>query len=279
MPTYDLKKFFDKVRRSPFRGLSNNQVAGMEAIITTAPKTMPKEFLAYELATTFHETGEKMQPVIENLNYTKAETIRKTWPSRFPTLASAQPYVRNPQGLAGKVYGDRMGNDTALEGWLYRGRSFVQITGEENYERAEKRLGVELTDDPDKVLDPKISAQILHFGMTEGWFTGKRLADYFGNGRNDPVGARRIINPDSHGAKIAGYHRDFLAALNFAEMASEPVPELPAIVAQPEVQIPIPVHGVGEDKPTQAVILPEEPTAASLAKVFGWLASIFSKKG
>lgn len=272
MPSYDMKKFFDAVRKKPFGGsLTSGQVEGMEAIISTAPKSMPVEFLAYELATTYHEVNGTMMPIRENLNYSSAERIRSVWPSRFPTVASAQPYVNNPQKLAEKVYGNRLGNDNALEGWIFRGRSFVQITGEDNYERAEQRLGVELTDDPDVVLDPKISAQILHFGMTEGWFTGKKLSDYFGNGKEDPVGARKIINPDSNGSKIAAYYRDFLAALKAAKLDGEPIPSAPAPSLPEEPKKPIPVHGVGEDKAE------EETSTASLAKFVAWVASFFRK--
>jgi len=71
------------------------------------------------LATAFQETGGKMQPIEKNLNYTSATRIRQVWLSRFSMVAAAQPYVRNPQALANKVYGGRMGNTGVNYGWLF----------------------------------------------------------------------------------------------------------------------------------------------------------------
>ncbi len=132
----------------------------------------PDTYTAYVLATAFHETGGKMQPVEENLNYTSAARIRQVWPSRFSTVQSAQPYVRNPQALANKVYGGRMGNTGANDGWIYRGRALAQITGKDNY----KKYG--LGDNPDAALEMATAVRILFDGMINGKFTGKRLADF-----------------------------------------------------------------------------------------------------
>lgn len=70
----------------------------------------------------------------ENLNYS-AERLTVVWPKRFPTLTSAQPYARNPEKLANKVYADRMGNgdEASGDGWRYRGRGPIQLTGKNNY--------------------------------------------------------------------------------------------------------------------------------------------------
>ena len=103
--------FFAYARRAPFGGrLSSAQLDGLTAILAEAARRKtPRQHLAYMLATAFHETGGRMQPVRENLNYTSAAQIRKTWPSRFASVQAAQPYVRNPQKLANKVYGGRLG--------------------------------------------------------------------------------------------------------------------------------------------------------------------------
>lgn len=79
--------------------------------------------LAYVLATVYAEVGSAFVPVRENLNYTSASRIRAVWPSRFPTNASAQPYVRNPEKLANNVYANRLGNGNAAsgDGYRYRG--------------------------------------------------------------------------------------------------------------------------------------------------------------
>jgi putative chitinase len=92
-----------------------------------------------------------------------------TWPSRFPTEEMANQYARNPEKIANKVYGGRMGNGTEEtgEGWKYRGRGIKQLTGKENYDRCGSGLGVDLVSDPDKLLDPKYAT------LSAGWFWNK----------------------------------------------------------------------------------------------------------
>jgi putative chitinase len=88
----------------------------------------------------------------EDLSYS-IERLCKVWPSRFPTFASAKPYARNPQALANKVYGHRLGNTAPDDGWRYRGRG-PQLTGKENYENAARRTGLPLLSNPDLAADP-----------------------------------------------------------------------------------------------------------------------------
>lgn len=89
----------------------------------------------------------------ENLSYS-AERLCKVWPSRFPSLAAALPYARNPRALANKVYGGRMGNHGPDDGWTYRGRG-PQLTGKENYTAAAKRTGLPLVTNPDLAAEPE----------------------------------------------------------------------------------------------------------------------------
>lgn len=112
----------------------------------------------------------------ENLNYSAAG-LHATWPKRFPTLESAQAYHRQPEKIANKVYADRMGNgdEDSGEGWLYRGRGLIQLTGKTNYTLAGDALMVDFIYSPDLILAPKYAA------LTAGWFWAKnnlnRLAD------------------------------------------------------------------------------------------------------
>ncbi|WP_454623105.1 chitinase [Brucella anthropi] len=201
--------FFAYARCAPFGGrLSQAQVDGTSAILAEAERRgLLDEQTAYVLATAFHETGGKMQPIEENLNYTSAARIRQVWPSRFASVAAAQPFVRNPPALANKVYGGRMGNTRPNDGWLYRGRGLPMITGKDNY----KKFGI--ADAPEKALEDGTAVHILFDGMINGKFTGKRLADYFGAGNDNPEGARAIVNGSDKARLIAGYYRNFLDSL------------------------------------------------------------------
>lgn len=107
------------------------------------------------IAQTAHESG-GYRLLEENLNY-KAETLCRTWPSRFPTLESAQPYHRQPMKIANKVYSSRMGNGDELsgEGWLYRGRGLIQLTGKTNYSLFAQYCEIDLIDAPGYVETPR----------------------------------------------------------------------------------------------------------------------------
>lgn len=89
----------------------------------------------------------------ENLNY-RAETIRKTWPSRFASIADAAPYAGNPEALANKVYGGRFGNLSDGDGWRYRGRGTKQTTFRDNYAEVQRITGLPVLKEPDLLAEP-----------------------------------------------------------------------------------------------------------------------------
>lgn len=129
--------------RSSYRtafGLSNDVLA--EYGINTTPLR-----LAHFMAQVLHECG-ALTIQQENLNYSAARLLI-VWPSRFPTLASATPYAHNPEKLANKVYGGRMGNTQAGDGWRFRGRGMIQITGRESYQKFGEKLDIDLIAEPD----------------------------------------------------------------------------------------------------------------------------------
>ena len=78
----------------------------------------------------------------ENLNYS-AKGLHATWPTRFISEDAAVPYNRNPEAIANKVYSSRLGNgdEASGDGWLYRGRGAIQLTGKANYETFATSLG------------------------------------------------------------------------------------------------------------------------------------------
>lgn len=182
---YDRKRFFDAVRKTLFGGrLSAMQVAGVEAILSAAPLELHVKHLAYALATTKWETAGTMQPIEE--------------------------YGRG----RGRAYG----KPDPKTGKVYFGRGYVQLTWLANYQRAKDKLGPDFVNHPELALDPSLAAQIMFRGMSEGWFTGRKLGDYFTPQRTDAVNARRIINGTDRASEIAELYRLFLDALRAAEV-------------------------------------------------------------
>ena len=111
-----------------------------------------------------HECGH-FRVLEENLNY-KAATLMKLWPKRFPTLEVANAYAGNPKKIANMVYANRMGNrdEASGDGYRFRGRGCIQLTGHANYFHAGQALGVDFVMNPDLVATPKYAA------LTAGWF-------------------------------------------------------------------------------------------------------------
>lgn len=199
--------FYDLVRAKPFGGsLTQKQVDGLGAILDAAGKygITDVRYLAYCLATAYHETAHTMQPIAE--------------------------YGRGK----GRKYGVK-----GKYGQVPYGRGYVQLTWDDNYERADKELGLggKLLKNFDLALDPGIAAAIMFRGMLGGWFTGRRLVHYFSAQIDDPVNARKIINGTDKAGDIADYHLDFLAALKAAGWGDAPVagdkPTEPEPVAEP----------------------------------------------
>lgn len=111
--------------------------------------------LAYFLAQAAEESG-GFTAFAENLSYS-AKRMTEVWPARFPTLASARPYERNPEKLANKVYGGRMGNgpEASGDGWRFRGRGPIQLTGRTNYKLVGDFVGLDLLEHPELAIDPE----------------------------------------------------------------------------------------------------------------------------
>lgn len=111
-----------------------------------------------------HECG-NFKVLEENLNY-RAETLMKLWKSRFPTIEIANEYARNPKKIANKVYSNRMGNrdEASGDGYRFRGRGCIQLTGHANYFHAGQACGEDFVMQPDLVATPRYAA------MTAGWF-------------------------------------------------------------------------------------------------------------
>jgi len=125
------------------------------------------------LVTFLHETG-MLERMEENLSYS-AERLMAVWPSRFPTLAAAEPFARNPEALANKVYGGRMGNTQPGDGWTFRGRA-GGITGRTNYDWLGDKMGQDLLVNPDLLLQPRYALEG-SFYVWEGLVPDRHLSD------------------------------------------------------------------------------------------------------
>jgi putative chitinase len=133
-----------------------------------------------------HECG-NFRILEENLNY-KAEALQKLWPKRFDA-AKAQACARNPKLIANTVYSNRMGNrdEASGDGYRFRGRGCIQLTGHANYFHAGQACGMDFVMEPDLVATPMYAA------MTAGWFWDTHKLNRFADAR-DYIGMTKKIN-------------------------------------------------------------------------------------
>ncbi len=194
--------FFDSIRRSIFRGrLSQSQVDGLNFLLDRG-EGLKRAHFAYILATIYHETAHTMQPI--------AERGKRRYFDR---------------------YDGRLGNDKPGDGYRYRGRGYVQLTGKANYRKAGDRLRLPLVEKPDLALDPDVSWKITKRGMLEGWFTGKKLGDF-----KSYRYMRQVVNGFDRADLIAGYAAAFEEALKEAEIQPKIIEKAPPTTGKPAVR-------------------------------------------
>ncbi len=194
--------FFDTAREALFKGtLATHQVEGMTAILDFWEARMPDadpRWLAYILATAFHETAYTMQPVRETLATTDARAI-EILENAF--ASGKLSWVKTPYWRP----------DEDGKSWL--GRGLVQLTHKRNYEAMSELTGIDLVADPDRAMDMGPAVSILVEGMVMGSFSRHKLADHLNETSDDWVNARRIVNGTDRAEKLAGYGKSFLAAI------------------------------------------------------------------
>jgi len=194
--------FFDAVRQELFKGgLTQPQVVGMTAILDAWEKRFTqadRRWLAYILATAYHETAYTMQPVRETL----AESdLRAVEILEIAFAAGRLSWVKTPYWRP----------DEHGRCWL--GRGLVQLTHKVEHPVTEILTGIDLVADPDRAMEMDAAVTILIEGMLQGSFTGHKLADHLNATTEDWVNARRIVNGTDRAEKLAGYAMAFHAAL------------------------------------------------------------------
>lgn len=187
-------KFFEAIRPL-FGKLNEQQVASMDRLMDSLEPDTLRTQLAYGLATTFHETAQTMMPI--------TEYGPKSYFSKYD---------------AGTKIGKNLGNTQKGDGYLFRGRGFVQITGRRNYTFVGEKIGFPLDKEPDLALDWAVARKIARGGFLNGWFTGKKISDYINKDKTDYTGARRCINGTDKASTIAGYAVKFENALKAGGM-------------------------------------------------------------
>ncbi len=224
----DMTTFFAYARRAPFGGrLSQGQIDGMNALFRCwrshkIPGSDNNRLLAYILASVFHETAGRMLPVRETLASTDAGAI----------AALDKAYKA---GKLGQVKTPYWRKDAEKKSWF--GRGVIQLTHKENYRNLGKRIGVDLVGNPALALDVDISAEIAIVGMLEGLFTGRKLTEFFNLKKDDPIGARAVVNGTDKAKLIAGYYKSFVDALEAATIArfqGKRPADVAALDAQPD---------------------------------------------
>ncbi len=189
--------FFASVKDAQLLGatLEQSEVDGVNAILAACGAAgWGPRFTAYALATADRETGGTMKPI-------------KEWGGDHYFWKRYDPKGLNPQ------IAKRLGNTVPGDGVRFCGMGLVQITGRSNYAKAAAKLGVDLVGNPALALQQDVAAKIMVRGMSEGWFTGRKLGDFITATACDFVSARRVINGRDRAAEIAREADHYLAAL------------------------------------------------------------------
>ena len=168
--------------------LSAGQVAGVFVPVLNAAmnryQIVGQKRIAAFIAQVGHESGQ-LTRLVENLNYS-ADGLANTWPNRYAEPDGKGGYVKvlvkdrqrnkpnalglslagKPEQIANNVYAGRMGNTAPGDGWMYRGRGLIQLTGKTNYRLCGEALGLDLLAQPELLEKPQ------HACMAAAWFWG-----------------------------------------------------------------------------------------------------------
>ena len=229
-----MQPFYDVVR-TKFGKLNAAQVVSLDAILAASAK-LPIRHRAYVMGTAWHETG-------------RFKYASEIWGPTKQQLKYEPPSAKARE----------LGNSMKGDGYRFRGRGFVQLTGRGNYAKASDLVGIDLVAKPDRVKEPEIAALIIVSGMSRGWFTGTKMA-----GCVSFKAMRRTVNGNDKADLIGGYAETFLTAL-----AAVPATAPPPVTTAPVLPKPAPVPPSANPPATAPVAKP--------AGFWAWLLSLFTK--
>lgn len=144
------------------------------------------------LAQVAHESGQ-LNHVVENLNY-RADRLLAVFPKYFTSQQEAERFRRKPEAIANRVYANRIGNgnEASGDGWKFRGRGLIQVTGRANYAACGAGLGLPLISEPQLLELPE------HAAASAAWFWWKHNLNARAND-GDVRDETRVINGGTHG--------------------------------------------------------------------------------
>ena len=148
--------------------------------------------LAMWTATIVHESNQ-LRDLEEDLNYTVLRLVQ-VWPGRFPSIEYARSFAFHPERLANRIYSARMGNgdEASGDGWKYRGRGLIQITGRAMYRACGTALQQPLLDQPELLLDREIAA------LSAAWYWADNGCNTLAD-RNNFIGVTERVNGGRNG--------------------------------------------------------------------------------
>src|ERR1041384_6215218 len=238
---FNRENFFSGYRKK-YGALNQTQVNGLDALITGIEKdasVSDVRWAAYMLATVKHECADRYQPLEE---FGKGKGRKYGSPVKLV--------------IDGKTYNN-----------VYYGRGYVQLTWDFNYKNlgAALNLGTQLLTNPALALDPAIAYQIMSYGMLNGTFTGKKLADTISGSQCDYRTSRKIINGLDKADLIAGYAVAFEKMLRDSQATVGQASAAPALEAPAKKAAAKPAAAKAPVK-APAKAAPKKPAAKAAPK-------------
>lgn len=177
-------------------GAPDCAAAGLAALDPATPALATALRAAHLIGQCAHESL-GFTRAVESLHYSSVERLMAVWPGRFPRPGLAAGYVAAPETLANRVYGGRLGNDRPGDGWRYRGRGWLQLTGRANYRRFGTLMGLDLEAEPARAAEPGVAWRVAALYLERRRRMGRTALAWADADNAEMV--TRIVNGGLHG--------------------------------------------------------------------------------